>query len=249
MLFNGKVMASDGSAFSKSKGNGIDPLEIIAQGYGADALRTYLMFAAPLELVTRWDPQGVPGAYRFLVRLWNIVHEYIEADDGELDGELAAQLRRSTHLMIRKVTDDIEHDRYNTAIAAAMERLNELYKQKTSRLVRSRPWQEALESLVACIAPFAPHIADELWQQLGRETSVQRDSWPRFDSTLIARDEVTLAVQVNGKLRGKITVAPDLAEPSAFDAALAVDTVRAAVGDAKIRRVVYVPGRILNIVV
>ncbi len=129
-LFNGKVTAQDGTMFSKSKGNGVDPLEIIDQGYGADALRTYLMFAAPLDQWIRWDPQGVPGTHRFLSRVWALVQEYLAATDGEVDEAAQKDIRRATHQMIRKMTEDIEENRYNTAIAAAMTAVNELYKLK-----------------------------------------------------------------------------------------------------------------------
>lgn len=249
MLFNGKVTAHDGTMFSKSKGNGIDPLEIIDQGYGADALRTYLMFAAPLELWMRWDPQGVPGTFRFLSRLWNLVQEYNDSPEQEIDDGAKKSLLGSDARMVKKMTEDIEANRYNTAIAAAMGQLNELYKLKTTSLGKCDEWQSALEHIVACIAPFAPHIADELWQQLGHHTSVQRDSWPQWDEAHLSDDTMTLAVQINGKLRAEIQIPTDAGEEAAVEAAKANDKVAGYLADKELRKTIYVPSRLINFVV
>jgi leucyl-tRNA synthetase len=247
-LFNGKITAPDGEMFSKSKGNGVDPLEIIAQGYGADALRTYLMFASPLELWTRWDPQGVPGTYRFLNRVWNLVQEYQEASETNASKEQQQQIRRASHQMVKKVTEDIEHNRYNTAIAAAMEHVNTLYKLRPS-LAKNDVWQTALANLVACIAPFAPFVADELWQQLGHSTSVHRGSWPEWDDHYQENETVTIAVQINGKVRGQISLAKDASESEALAAAQADPKIQNYLHGHPIRKTIYLPARILNLVV
>ncbi len=249
MLYNGKVLAADGKMFSKSKGNGVDPLEIIAQGYGADALRTYLMFAAPLELGARWDPQGVPGTHRFLTRLWNLIQEYTETEKVELSDSQSQAILRATHSMIKKVTVDIEADRYNTAIAAAMACLNDFYKLKAEAFGHAETWQAALENLVACVAPFAPHIAEELWQQLGHSTSVHKDSWPKFDEKYLATDKVTMVIQVNGKLRGQIEVSADADEETVVREAKADEKVATHLKDQSIRKTIYVPGKLVNFVV
>jgi leucyl-tRNA synthetase len=249
MLYNGKVTASDGSAFSKSKGNGIDPLEIINQGYGADALRTYLMFAAPLEFGAKWDPQGVPGAHRFLSRLYTLVKEYSLAESGDLSPEIVRTIRRETHQMIKKMTIDVEESRYNTAIAAAMARVNELYKHKIDSLVLHPAWQEALESVVACIAPLAPHVADELWHELGNDSTVQKDSWPIWDDALMSQDLVTIAIQINGKVRTEISVALDATREELEKIALADKKIHQLLDGKTPHRVVVVPGRLVNIVV
>ncbi len=249
MLFNGKVTAADGTMFSKSKGTGVDPLEIIDSGYGADALRTYLMFAAPLELSTRWDPQGVPGAYRFLTRAWNLVQEYTDAKSVELDESKQREIYRVTHQMIKKTTADIEANRYNTAIAAMMACTNELYKLKTDGFGKCQVWQQALESLVACVAPFAPHIADELWHQLGHSTSVHSDSWPKHDEKYLAQDSVTVVIQVNGKLRGEVQVAADASEEVVVTTAQADAKVASYLEGQTIRKTIYVPGKLVNFVI
>jgi leucyl-tRNA synthetase len=248
-LFNGKVTASDGLMFSKSKGNGVDPLEIIEQGYGADALRTYLMFAAPLDIWVRWDPQGVPGTHRFLSRLWNLVQEYNETGTTDLSDEQSQSLLRSTHQMIGKVTKDIEENRYNTAIAAAMAALNDLYKLKTDNFGHNEAWQAALESMVMCVAPFAPHIAEELWHQLGHSDSVHVDHWPEFDEKYLAQDTVTVVVQVNGKLRGQVEVPAGADEATAVEAAKANDKVASYIKDQTIRKTIFVPDKLVNFVI
>ncbi|HSX42807.1 MAG TPA: leucine--tRNA ligase [Candidatus Saccharimonadales bacterium] len=249
MLFNGKVVAADGTAFSKSKGNGIDPLDIIGQGYGADALRTYLMFASPLELTSRWDPQGVPGTHRFLSRIWNLTQDYLAAQPVELTADQQRAIRRSVHGMIRKMTEDIEGNRYNTAIAAAMACVNELYKLKVEAFGQHDVWYEALASLVACVSPFAPHTGEELWHQLGHSTSVNHDSWPEYNDEYLATDTVTVAVQVNGKLRGTVQVAADAGEDIVVFAARNDGKIAANLEGKQVVKTIYIPGKLLNFVV
>jgi leucyl-tRNA synthetase len=249
MLFNGKVTAADGTMFSKSKGNGVDPLEIINQGYGADALRTYLMFASPLELTSKWDPQGVPGTHRFLSRIWNLVQEYNDLPAVELTDDEIGAIRRATHTMIKKLTTDIEQNHYNTAIAAAMTCVNDLYKIKAVKFGQHDVWHEALADLVACVGPFAPHIAEELWHELGHSTSVNHDSWPSFDEQYLVSDTITIAVQVNGKLRGEVELPADVNEADAIAAAEANEKVQAHTDGKTVVKAIYVPGKIVNLVV
>lgn len=248
MLFNGKVMASDGTNFSKSKGNGIDPLEIINQGYGADALRMFLMFAAPLEFSMRWNSQGVPGTHRFLSRLWNLVQEYHQAPEGQLDNSKEQALLRIVHKMIKAVTEDIEEGRYNTAIAASMGALNELYRLKVTDLRRNQVWKQALEFVIAAVAPFAPHIADELWQQLGHSDSIHKDSWPKWEDKYLTEEIVAVVVQVNGKLRGQVQAPSDSSQDEIIALVRADEKLVAYIGE-EVKRVIYVPSKIINFVV
>ena len=208
------------------------------------------MFAAPLEFSARWDPQGVPATHRFLSRVWNLTQEYLESTpEDALDAGVEKELLRSTHAMIKKITEDLEANRYNTAIAAAMAQTNLLYKLKVDHLAFNDTWKFALTSLIACIAPFAPHVADELWQQLGAGPTVQKDSWPRWDDSQLATDTLTLAVQINGKVRAEIAVATDADKTVIEDTALANERVREFLGGKTPKRVIYVPGRLVNIVV
>ncbi len=249
-LFNGKVTASDGQMFSKSKGNGIDPLEIISSGYGADALRTYLMFAAPLDLWARWDPQGVPGTFRFLSRIWNIVQEYLEAEPTTTGHTSGQALRSIIHPAIKKVTQDIDDQKYNTAIATMMKATNDLYALKAKHGFDNKDdWHFAVECLVMLVAPFAPHIADELWHQLGHDDSVTVDHWPQWDEAYLQSDTVTVAVQVNGKLRGEVMVAADASEDQVVNAAVGLENVQQYSNGKQLSRVIYVPGRLVNIVI
>ncbi len=245
-LFNGKVTAADGQMFSKSKGNGVDPLEIINSGYGADALRTYLMFAAPLDVWIHWDSQGVPATYRFLNRVWNLVQEFLAASQSESSDAVL----KIIHPAIQKVTHDLENQKYNTAIAAMMKTTNELYELKAKDTFGDRAkWQFALDSLVTLVAPFAPHMSEELWHQLGHETSVHRDSWPQWDDKYLVSDTMTIIVQVNGKLRAKLEVDKDLAKEEIEALALGNENVQVFIGDKQPNKVIYVPRKIVNIVV
>lgn len=249
MLFNGKVVAGDGQHFSKTLGNGPDPLAIIDQGYGADALRTYLMFAAPLELGSRWDPQGVPGAHRFIVRLWNLVQEYLDAESSDSNTEMKKALARASAAMIKKVDEDLESNRYNTAIAAIMAGLNDLYKLKNENFVRSESWKNAIEAVVSCVAPFAPHVADELWHQLGHSTSIHKDSWPKLDTSALVETEVKIVVQVNGKVRSTIMAPADSDEVVVAEAAKVDEKVAVFLKDTQIKKTILVPNKLINFVI
>lgn len=246
-LYNGKVTAASGEMFSKRKGNGVDPLEIIDSGYGADALRTYLMFAAPLDLWIRWDPQGVPGAYRFLNRVWNLTQEFIAVPPDEAANEAVL---RSIHPAIKKATADLEDQKYNTAIAALMKCTNELYELKAKdQFSGTRDWRFALESLVMLMAPFAPHTAEELWHDLGHDDTVQRDHWPMWDEQYLLSDTVTIAVQINGKLRAELSLPASVSEAEAIAAAQAHEKIQAYTSGHEIIKAIYVPGRIVNLVI
>ncbi len=248
-LFNGKVTANDGSAFSKTLGNGIDPLEIIDNGYGADALRTYLMFAAPLEFSARWDSRGVPATHRFLSRIWNLVQEYKGAPVADCDVIQAKEINRITHHMIKKVTDDIEENHYNTAIAAAMTAVNELYKLKVEHLAQNDVWQQSLASLVACVAPFAPHCSEELWYQLGHTSSVHHDSWPKWDPSLLESDNVTIVVQINGKVRATIETPKEAQESEILEQVRANEKVASYLAGHDVKKSIYIPGKLVNFVI
>lgn len=245
LVYHGYINAEDGTKMSKSKGNVIDPLEVIDQGYGADALRTYLLFMGPIDLDANWDSRGIGGIYRFLNRVWTLVQHY-EASEKDVTKNDDA-LRVIQHKTIRKVTDDIRRLSFNTAIAALMEFVNELYKFKIDGYSKDA-WQEALSVLVQLIEPFAPHMANELWEQLGNSGLVQNASWPVWDEALTIEDVITIAVQVSGKLRGEIQVGKDTDPEEIKAKALAHENVAKFVsGEPK--KVIYVPGRLVSVVV
>ncbi len=245
LIYHGYVNAEDGRKMSKSLGNVVDPLDIIDQGYGADALRTYMLFMGPIELDAAWSSKGIAGIYRFLGRVWTLSQQYFEAEKTVTKNDAA--IRVAMHKTIRKVTDDIRRLSFNTAIAGLMEYTNDLYKFKVDGF-SEEVWKDALTAMTQLLAPFAPHIADELWEQLGNEGLVQNATWPTWDESLIVEDIMTIAVQVNGKLRGEIEVAKDLDAEAIKTAALAQENVVKFVGDKKPTKVIYVPGRLVSIV-
>lgn len=248
LVYNGYILAEDGRKMSKSLGNTIDPSDIISQGYGADSLRLFEMFIAPYELHTNWNTNGVPGTYRFLQRVWTLTQEFLESGEGAAD-EGAQEILRATHRTIQRVSSDLENLSFNTAVAALMEHVNELYKLKAAHGYAARDtWKFALTSLVQLLAPFAPHITEELWQQLGYEGSVHFAGWPVHDEQYLVSDTLTIAVQVTGKLRGTIEVAADASRESIEAAALAHDNVAKFIAGQQPKRVIYVPGRLVNIV-
>jgi leucyl-tRNA synthetase len=246
LVYHGLIGAEDGTKMSKSKGNVVDPLDVIDQGYGADALRTFLLFLGPINENASWNSHGIAGIYRFLNRVWVLVQEF-EASDKSFTGHDDA-VRRLQHKTTRKVTDDFHRLSFNTAIAALMEYVNDLYKLKVDGF-SDDIWREALGALVCLMAPIAPHMGAELWQQLGNDSTIEAAGWPSWDDALIVEATMTIMVQVNGKLRGKVTVSADSDAEEVKQQAAAEPNVAKFLEDKKPAKVIYIPGRLVNIVV
>jgi leucyl-tRNA synthetase len=274
LLTQGMVM-KDGAVMSKSKGNVVDP-DTMTEKYGADALRLYVMFVAPPEKEVEWSDAGLEGSFRFLSRVWRLVDQWAETVGGEgitLEGcecnAAERALRRKTHDTIRRVTVDIEERQHlNTAVSALMELVNEVYAftegtrigppgrrpadgavVEAERVEAIAVVKEALEALVLMLSPFAPHTAEELWELLGHADGLTAAPWPSFNPEVARAEEIVVPVQVNGKVRSRLTVPADASEEQLRQAALADAAVRSYTAGKTVRKVVVAGGKLVNVVV
>jgi leucyl-tRNA synthetase len=275
MVTNKVEGTNEYKAMSKSLGNGVDPDEMI-EAFGADATRLFVLFAAPVENELRWSETGIEGAVRFLRRVWTMVYKWRERLGGGAGvrpadfSDSARALRRKTHQTIARVTDDFEKLDLNTNVAALMELLNALGESRETenstgpmrdsvRVETSVPAEsagdlfaihEALEALVIMLAPFSPHIAEEMWEALGQQGGLLKSAqWPVADPGLAKKDELEIPVQVNGKLRSRVIVAPDISEADLRELALADAKVQSFIDSHKVVKVIVVPQRLVNVVV
>jgi leucyl-tRNA synthetase len=246
-LFNQGVIVAEKQKMSKSKGNVVTPDGYVSE-LGADAVRTYLMFIGPWEQGGEWNDAGISGISRWLNRVWSLVSsEYNES--GEVSQEAQRALSRIVHQTIRKVTEDMERLKFNTMIAALMELTNYLTKVKEEGVVSVSAWNESIDTLLLLLAPACPHITEELWQERGHEYSIHNQNWPKWDEALAREEEITLVVQVNGKLRDRIMVAASITEAEAKKLAGESKRVKAHLEGKKVVKTIYVPGKLVNLVV
>lgn len=256
LLTQGMVL-KDGAKMSKSRGNVVSPEEIVAR-YGADTARLFILFAAPPERDLEWSDQGVEGCYRFLNRVWRLVTSVAEGlleappkPAGRLVG-VNRQMHRLTHLTIKKVTEDVGNRfNFNTAVSAIMELVNALYQYKEVPETDRDPavLREAVEHLLILLAPFAPHITEELWEITGHTESIHRQPWPSYDPEAIVEDEITIVVQINGRVRERVLVPADITPEQMKEVVLAQPRVQKLVEGKQIVKVIPVPGKLVNIVV
>ncbi|MEZ4870246.1 MAG: leucine--tRNA ligase [Caldilineaceae bacterium] len=253
-LFNqGMILGPDGEKMSKSRGNVVDPDEYVDR-YGADTVRGYLMFIGPWDLGGPWDPKAIEGVHRFLSRVWAVVTDEPDAmllaatpEAGE-----ARALERKLHQTIIKVTEDMANFRFNTAIAAMMELNNLLVRLKETAVIGSPVWQESVRTLLLLMAPIFPHISEELWQSSGNAVdgqSIHLQSWPQGDAEKAREEEITVVVQINGKVRDKLTVAPGAANDVLERDALALENVQKWIDGKRVRKVIVVPDKLVNVVI
>ena len=252
LLTQGMVLM-DGSKMSKSKGNTVSPIEIINK-YGADTARLFVLFAAPPERDLDWSEQGVEGCFRFLNRVYRLVDELAEVAKTNAEVKAVTKedkaMRLVIHSTLKKVTADLsEKFGFNTAIAALMELINEMYKYKELDTRNDGIIREGIETIVTILAPFTPHIGEELWTMIGKEGSVFNISWPKYDESALVQDEVEVIVQVNGKLRDKISMDANIAREDMEKIALESEKVKAAIEGKNVVKVIAVPKKLVNIVV
>lgn len=251
----GLLLAEDGRKISKRLNNFTPPEQLISDGYGADALRTTVLFLAPYNQETPWSNEGLVGIFRFLQRVWTLQQEFFEAEasmnEEQPDLEKLVMLGSVVDKSIKKVTEDLEKMSYNTAISALMVLSNELYKlrEELSFGEAKDAWAQALQKLTLMLAPFAPHMAEELWEQYGHTTSVHVSPWPLWDEKLIVEDMVTIVVQVNGKVRANLQVPTGTAKEEIISAARAHENITKYFENKEPSKTIVVPGRLVNFVV
>jgi leucyl-tRNA synthetase len=248
-LFNqGIILGEDREKMSKSRGNVVAPDNLV-QEYGADTVRGYLMFGFRWDQGGPWDSKGILGVERFMERVWDLVVNTPQADGKPTEAQLR-DLRRKQHQAIRRVTQDIEGFTFNTMVAGLMEYTNALNaaRSASAALTGDPAWQEAIQTLVLLMAPGFPHVAEEMWERLGQAYSVHQQSWPVWDEELAKEDVIEIAVQVNGKIRDKIEVPVDVDPEEAKTKAQAVEGVARHIEGKNVVKVIYVPGRLVNIV-
>ncbi|MGL4911397.1 MAG: leucine--tRNA ligase [Romboutsia sp.] len=252
LLTQGMVL-KEGAKMSKSKGNVVSPIEIINE-FGADTARLFVLFAAPPERDLDWSEQGVEGCFRFLNRVYRLVDELADVAKSDVEiGNLAKEdkaMRYTINATLKKVTEDLsEKFGFNTAISALMELINEMYKYKELDNRSEAVIKEGIETIVTIVAPFAPHIGEELWTMIGKDGSIFDISWPKYDETALVKDEVEIVVQVNGKVRGKLSVATNTSREEMEKIAMEDDKIKALVEGKTVVKVIAVPKKLVNIVV
>jgi leucyl-tRNA synthetase len=234
LVHQGMILGEGGQKMSKSRGNVVNPDDIV-DAFGADSMRVYEMFMGPLEATKPWSTSSIAGVRRFLDRVYTVTAR------ADTSAKSDAALTRLLHRTIRKVTDDIEGMRFNTAISAMMVLSNELMKL-------DQVPAEALGVLAKLLHPFAPHLGEELWEMLGHSPSIQNQAWPEYDPALCEEDEVEVPIQINGKVRARITLPKDATQDQALEAAKSADVVAAQLADKPLRKVIWVPNKILNLI-
>jgi leucyl-tRNA synthetase len=242
----GMVLGEDSEKMSKSRGNVVAPDNLV-QAFGADAVRCYLMFFARWDQGGPWSSGGIDGVSRWLRRTWSNILEPA-ANPASASADVIKNLRRKVHLVVQSVTRDFEKFEFNTIISALMELMNEMSKAKTQGAYGTPAWNEAAEMYIKLLAPIAPHIAEEMWALLGKPYSIHNQAWPVVDPEAIKVEEITLVVQVNGKLRERMTVPVDITEAEAKERVMASETIKKFFEDRQPKQIIYVPGRLINVV-
>ncbi len=244
----GQILGPDGHRMSKSRGNVIDP-DAQVREYGADTVRAYLMFGYRWTEGGPWNAENIQGVVRWLHRVWSHVNETLDSEPQQSDQEAETDLRRKLHQTIRQVSRDFERFEFNTVVSGLMELTNRIIQAREEGQAGSAAYQEAVDGLLRMMAPVAPHITEELWSRRGNDYSIHLQSWPDFDPEVAREEEITLVLQVNGKVRDRIRVSAEIEEAEAKEAALASESVQSYLEGKEPDKVIYVPGRLVNVVV
>ncbi len=244
----GMVLGEDNEKMSKSRGNVVAPDELVER-YGADAVRSYLMFFARWDMGAPWNSSGIDGTVRWLRRVWALVIDPVQATPGTCSDETRRMLRRRVHQILKRVTRDFKQFEFNTIVSGLMELLNEMTKAREAGVYGTPEWNEAVDIYLRMLAPVAPHIAEELWAQTGRKYSIHNQTWPAVDEEAVKEGEITIPVQINGKLRDRVIVPADASEEDIRSAALASETVQKFLGGKPPKKVIVAQKKLVNIVV
>jgi leucyl-tRNA synthetase len=248
LFHQGMVLGADGQKMSKSRGN-VEAPDMYVEKYGADSVRCYMMFIGPFDAGGSFKADNLEGVWRFLNRVWSLIGDaWIESPVNETETNESKAIERLRHKTIKRVTEDLTNFRFNTALAAMMEFNNVLIKQQHQEVARSTAYRNALETLLQLLAPFAPHMTEELWHQIGHNNSIHTTSWPAYKEELTQDEAFTLVIQVNGKVRERIEVPAGISEQEVRALALSNPRVVSFVGDATVRKVIYIPGKLVNVV-
>ena len=241
----GIVLGEDSEKMSKSRGNVVSPDDLVSR-YGADTVRAYLMFFARWDMGAPWNSSGIEGAARWVRRVWNLFTEPVKK--GSPTPETLRVLRRKLHQTLRRVTHDFETFEFNTIVSSLMELFNEMSRARDLGAAGTPEWNDAVDIYLRMMAPVTPHIAEELWAYLGKPYSINTQPWPKFDEDAAAEEMITLVVQINGKLRDRISVPANISDDAAKEAALSSPAVVKNLEGKTPKKVILVPGKLINIV-
>jgi leucyl-tRNA synthetase len=241
----GMVLGEDGEKMSKSRGNVVAPDDLVER-HGSDTVRAYLMFFARWEMGAPWSFSGIEGTSRWVRRVWAAITD--PGPRGNPDESARTNLRRKLHQTLRRISHDFENFEFNTIVSSLMELMNELYKARDAGFYGTAEWEEAIDVYLRMMAPVTPHIAEELWAYLGKPYSIHQQTWPAVDEEAARDEEVVLVIQVNGKVRDRLNLPADIREEDAKAAALASENVQKYLEGRDPKKVIYVPGKLVNIV-
>jgi leucyl-tRNA synthetase len=249
LYHQGMVLGSDNQKMSKSRGN-VEAPDIYVEKYGSDTVRCYMMFIGPFEAGGSFRAENLEGVWRFLNRVWNLINDsWFDGTADTKQSDESKVIERMRNKTIKRVTDDLSNFHFNTALAALMEFNNVLIKQQNQPVARTSVYRQALETMLQLLAPMAPHITEEMWHQTGHSDSIHASSWPAYDEALTKDENFTLVIQVNGKVRERIEVAAEISESDVKKIALTNPRVTTFIGESTVQKVIYIPGRLVNIVV